>query len=551
MADDAQPEPVASASSTTAKPVGHITAQIKPSQQNDSTTHPPILASNTAVNSSPRLVTSAASPGGNLAESRDHITVQIDPPQHNDFTVNSSNLANNTTTSTLLEPVASAASAGAIPANNHISTQSKSENQVVSTSPNETTDLGCLVAYVEHIAGRTPEQSTGRDMLGFQSILEADMPSNVDSAAGQSLRLFIVQELWDIHAKLLAERFDIDYQFFEEHFSLFGNPRSGRELFAPELRLTEARKSLRWFQLQGVEPESPWGGGRHWVVPRVCDAAIWIGQDPNWQNTTIGIVLSNAGAHSHPKESIKEWKTISLNEAASYPCLGSHTYFSGYTSDTRHSLFRNIHQLTASFPWSGSREPLRSIDRRIFVLPTLYAVCAKTFEVCNVIRNHLNHLETENFEISERDIEWSRKLPFYLEAVNATLDEAIPDAIRLTVDPGSPDTDDLFANIVKDFTRAQTSFHSFQARIDRLQAKEVASQQLAAANQSLAESHNLARLTWLAAIFIPMTFVSGLFSMTENVGGLTDKEHSAELAINDPISISLEVIGYEPKHNGG
>jgi Mg2+ and Co2+ transporter CorA len=37
------------------------------------------------------------------------------------------------------------------------------------------------------------------------------------------------------------------------------------------------------------------------------------------------------------------------------------------------------------------------------------------------------------------------------------------------------------------------------------------------ANQSLEENHSLARLSWLATIFIPATFIAGLFSMSNDL----------------------------------
>jgi fatty acid desaturase len=55
-------------------------------------------------------------------------------------------------------------------------------------------------------------------------------------------------------------------------------------------------------------------------------------------------------------------------------------------------------------------------------------------------------------------------------------------------------------------------------RVDRIQDRGNAEMQLGAARESFAESYGVVRLTWLATIFIPRTFMSGLFSMTEDVG---------------------------------
>jgi hypothetical protein len=50
--------------------------------------------------------------------------------------------------------------------------------------------------------------------------------------------------------------------------------------------------------------------------------------------------------------------------------------------------------------------------------------------------------------------------------------------------------------------------------------------QLEAATESLKESHNLARVSWLATLFGPMTFVSRLFSMNADISSLNNSFHT-------------------------
>lgn len=158
------------------------------------------------------------------------------------------------------------------------------------------------------------------------------------------------------------------------------------------------------------------------------------------------------------------------------------------------------------------------IDVRVIFLLALYSACADWIVLCDRLRDRLETLE-QCGSLGEHS-EWRREIPTWLEHIKKTLEEAIPTAIRLATDPGTPDNGEPFADIIDDFEAVQSTLIAFQARVDRLEASEVGRMQLAAASESVAESHNLARLTWLAAIFISTTIVSGLFSMTESVSGI-------------------------------
>lgn len=77
-------------------------------------------------------------------------------------------------------------------------------------------------------------------------------------------------------------------------------------------------------------------------------------------------------------------------------------------------------------------------------------------------------------------------------------------------------------DIVPDYKRVQALLDDLQERVDRLTtvvASEISTED---SRRSLEENHNLARLTWLATTFIPLSFVCGFFSMTNSVSGLKE-----------------------------
>ncbi|KAF2818617.1 hypothetical protein CC86DRAFT_433081 [Ophiobolus disseminans] len=70
------------------------------------------------------------------------------------------------------------------------------------------------------------------------------------------------------------------------------------------------------------------------------------------------------------------------------------------------------------------------------------------------------------------------------------------------------------------FQRVQHLLNELQGRVDRMSNKCYAGMQLVAARQGIAESHHIGRLTWLATVSVPFSFVTGLFSMNEDLKSL-------------------------------
>ena len=120
--------------------------------------------------------------------------------------------------------------------------------------------------------------------------------------------------------------------------------------------------------------------------------------------------------------------------------------------------------------------------------------------------------------------------------VQETLDFALPAASRLTTPLSRSNTGGLdrssdpvagYADIAPDFARVLGIFVELRDRVDRLSgvvASEISIEDsrrgLEDSRRANAEAHNMARVTWLATVFIPATFVSGLYSMNEEVAGL-------------------------------
>ena len=73
-----------------------------------------------------------------------------------------------------------------------------------------------------------------------------------------------------------------------------------------------------------------------------------------------------------------------------------------------------------------------------------------------------------------------------------------------------------------DFRRVLNAVNELQERVDRLTNIVTSEISIEDSRRGLNENHNLARLTWLATTFIPLTFVASLYSMNESVAALRD-----------------------------
>jgi Mg2+ and Co2+ transporter CorA len=109
-------------------------------------------------------------------------------------------------------------------------------------------------------------------------------------------------------------------------------------------------------------------------------------------------------------------------------------------------------------------------------------------------------------------------MPVFREMVSETLDHALPAAKRLTAPPQGEDNP--LDDIRPDFKHVSAKLDELQERVDRLTAVVASEISTEDSRRGLQENHNLAKLTWLATTFIPLSFVTGFFSMTGDIAGL-------------------------------
>tara|TARA_R110002003_G_scaffold171_18_gene14062 strand:- start:31710 stop:33158 length:1449 start_codon:yes stop_codon:yes gene_type:complete len=414
------------------------------------------------------------------------------------------------------------------------------------------------INFIEQQAGLPTRLTQIPTLLQLHETLQS-LATEVTSAGPSGppcLRLFIVEDLSRGVIEALGSRFDIDALFFREQTEdyIWHNTRDPW-VKTPDLHATMKRrkwfrvrnarlryhKSERSFQDSRLEAAAfnvlrrPDDDANHWryqdakgsvVSTTRTKTTIWVGEDRMCANTTVGIVLLDPTTkHGYP---------LWYDRANWIPLTDMFTS-QARPSPSSESWFADITQSTLSYPWFQPSAAGAAIDVRRIVLPAIYTVCAEWLVVCEYVKARLGQVEwmmempalfiargPEVDRALKKLNVWRRQVPAWREMVAETLHQTIPAAKRLTLDPNrAHDDDDAFGDVTADFERVLDMLDRLQARIDRLSDRGNAEMQLEAARQSLAESHDLARLTWLATIFVPLTFMSGLFSMTDDVGSIT------------------------------
>ncbi|KAJ4359537.1 uncharacterized protein N0V89_000092 [Didymosphaeria variabile] len=373
--------------------------------------------------------------------------------------------------------------------------------------------------------------------------------SNLPQSDSPVHRLFIVEDLSRQVIEQLGSRFDVDPLFFREQIDDY-TWYNTRDPWASPPALAANLQHCQWFRVRNVRLRyfasddsfqnarqdsnsfnvlrRPDNDENHWLYLDAPDSIIsitrtrstvWIGKDKSCGNGAVAIVLLDP--------TVCDGRPL-WHDRTNWLCTPSMDSTTSPAFEPSGSLYKDIVQMSAAFPWFESTSAQTSVDTQVFAKPMLFTVCAEWLVVCDYIKARLAQIEWElekpSLFRSKGDIidnslkrlhTWRRVLPTYREMVTETLDQALPAAARLTSPSGS-----AFADITPDFERVLNTLNELQARVDRLTSIVTAEITIEDSRRGLQENHNLARLTWLATTFIPLSFVTGLFSMQNDISDM-------------------------------
>ncbi|CAE7201736.1 hypothetical protein PTNB73_05847 [Pyrenophora teres f. teres] len=426
------------------------------------------------------------------------------------------------------------------------------------------------VTFIEYQPATAPKTMPIKSAPELHETLQS---FSYDNAREPPLRLFVVEDLSQQVIELLGRRFDIDPLFFREQIDDYVWHNT-RDPWASPPSLISNIKHRQWFRMRNVrlryhsteddyqesrlEAEKwnvlrrPDNDENHWrykdkegsvVSIMRTRTTVWIGKDKECGNGTVGIVLLDPTVkQGHPLwYDRSNWLPTPSMETKVYPSVSS-----------SRSWFQDIVQMTSAYPWFERNEG-HEINPQVLVKPTIYTICAEWLIVCDYVKARLSQIEWElempDVFRSKGDVidtslkrlhTWRRQIPVFREMLKETLEQALPAAVRLTTcsshPPATPTSPlstisltapsalsnslDAFDDITPDFRRVLAAVNELQERVDRLTSIVTSEISIEDSRRGLEENHNMARITWLATVFIPLTFISGLYSMNESVAAL-------------------------------
>lgn len=165
-------------------------------------------------------------------------------------------------------------------------------------------------------------------------------------------------------------------------------------------------------------------------------------------------------------------------------------------------------------------------DPRILFKKTLFVVCSEWYTLTKYATTRLTQLEWElenpdlqfytgGLEVTIQKLHsWRRRFPIFRTLLSEVLEKSIK---RETFVQGS---ENHVLDLRRDFEILLSNIEHLQLRADRIMTVVTAVMSIEESKKAFEQNRSLARLTWLAVTFIPLSFVSSMFSMNGDLSSL-------------------------------
>ncbi|KAI1380840.1 hypothetical protein F4677DRAFT_200072 [Hypoxylon crocopeplum] len=365
-------------------------------------------------------------------------------------------------------------------------------------------------------------------------------------------RLYVVEDLSRDVIELLGSKLDIDPLFFREHINdyLWYNTRDpwvelpDLDIVSrtrPYFRLTYLQP--RYFKTQESFRKAKKQAGLFNILRRLDvdgDHASLFDED----SATVALVRSKASLWIRPASDTQPAVGVLLVDPSikeGYPLWRGYRPFLSSPSPSDHitydippksSLFEDLLFWIRKTP----QQDIDAIEKnpRAMAFRILQIICAEWLTLSRYVTARLGQIEWEierpDFRIEKKDLQkesmnfntslqklhtWRRRLPLYRSMVADTRTKLFPDP-----DPGL-DNLDCIGELRKDFAIVAGHIDDLLSRTERIAAVATAVTAIEESRRAIEQNKALGRLTYLAVIFAPLSFVSSFFSMSNNVSELS------------------------------
>ncbi|KAI1092656.1 hypothetical protein F5B19DRAFT_453981 [Rostrohypoxylon terebratum] len=365
-------------------------------------------------------------------------------------------------------------------------------------------------------------------------------------------RLYIVEDLSRDVIERLGSKLDIDPLFFREHINdytwynardpwvelpdldvvsrsrpyfrlMYMQPR----YFTSRDSFDDARKQAGFFNVlrrldEDNEHESLFDDKSATIALVRSKTSFWI-RPSNDTQSAIGVLLVDPSI----TEGFPLWK--GYRPFKNSPAFSDKTPFQ---VPPRTSLFDDlIFWITQT-----SQEDIDAIEHNPSAMSfrILQIICAEWLTLSRYITSRLGQIEWEIekpdlFQVKKPDLQdsinfntslkklhtWRRRLPIYKAMVADTQARIFP------AHESGTDRKGCITDLKKDFQIVAGHFDDLLSRTERIATVATAVTAIEESRRAIEQNKTLGRLTYLAVIFAPLSFVSSFFSMSTDLAGLT------------------------------
>ena len=192
----------------------------------------------------------------------------------------------------------------------------------------------------------------------------------------------------------------------------------------------------------------------------------------------------------------------------------------------RSSTFEDVIHYTSTL----SVEEITNIgkDPRLLFKKALMIICAEWYTLVKYATTRLTQLEweIENSKIQGKNgglqitiakqHSWRRRLPIYRALVSELLEKVIKRKNFASY------PENHVEDLQRDFEILLSDIQNLQVHADRIMTVVTAVMSIEESKKAYEQNRSLARLTWLAITFAPLSFTTGLFSMNSNLSTLVE-----------------------------
>lgn len=369
-------------------------------------------------------------------------------------------------------------------------------------------------------------------------------------------RLILVEDLSRRVIETLGAKFDIDPNFFRGHIDDY-SWYNIRDRWMDPPNLTSSMQRQKWIRLRFVRPryfrtsdmlqkareESAWFNiyrrpeddlnrwaeidGEGVVGLTRTKVSIWMGNSGDQVRPGTGIMLIDPTV----KEGFPMWYGYcnwapipSIHDQPQVPPSGP----------PRTSLFEDLNYWIKNRPESQLPSNDSRLDPVMAALePTLSLICGEWLIMCEYIKTRLGQIEwqlgyPERFRVDSDLIHtalsrvhtWRRLFPLYKEMVSETLSSTVAIASASGYDAVGSSSSHCLDNFRTDLGDILKRLAELERRNEKIMGAVATVISIEDTHIGLRENRNMGRLTWLATVFLPLTYITGLFSMQTDVTAL-------------------------------